>query len=323
MRLALFYDPPGVKIGVAAAILGIAIGIGGALVAGGPTTADAAQVYAAQLDLREAPLTSVGNESGHRPAVIADLLVAGAPERLPMAAAPMQGRTPPKLVIIFDDMGIDHQAFERVMTLPGPVTLSFLPYAKTVQPLVDRAQARGDAILLHLPMEPSGVADAGPHAISASMSAERLFRELAWNLDRFDGFVGVNNHMGSKATRDEEAMKRVLSMLDQRGLFFIDSLTTGLSAVSRAGDAVGAEVYVRDVFLDAEPGRQTVRQQLALAEEIASKTGYAIVICHPRPETLDVIGPWLTTALARGYELSTVTSLREIKREAKLASAAP
>jgi hypothetical protein len=218
-------------------------------------------------------------------------------------------------------MGIDKKAFENVMRLPGPVTLSFLPYADNPQPLVDRARSRGDNVLLHLPMEPSGVADAGPHSLSSSMSAERLFKELSWNLNRFDGYIGVNNHMGSKATRDETAMKRILSALDQRGLFFIDSLTTGLSAASRAGDAVGAEVYVRDVFLDSEPGRETVRRQLALAESIAAKTGYAIVICHPRGDTLDVIGPWLTTAPSRGFELATVSSLREIRTQARLASA--
>jgi hypothetical protein len=322
LRLALFRDPPGLRTAVAAAVLGVAFGVAGAFVAGGPPKADATLAYAADLDLRDAPLTSAGSGGGERSAAIASLLKAGALERLPATPkAAARGPAPPRLVVIFDDMGIDQKAFENVMRLPGPVTLSFLPYAENLQPLVDRARSRGDDVLLHLPMEPSGVADAGPHSLSASMSSERLFRELSWNLNRFDGYVGVNNHMGSKATRDETAMKRILSALDQRGLFFIDSLTTGLSAASRAGDAVGAEVYVRDVFLDSEPGQETVRRQLALAESIAAKTGYAIVICHPRSDTLDVIGPWLTTAPSRGFELATVSSLREIRTQARLASA--
>ncbi|OFW99837.1 MAG: hypothetical protein A3E78_07285 [Alphaproteobacteria bacterium RIFCSPHIGHO2_12_FULL_63_12] len=171
-------------------------------------------------------------------------------------------------------------------------------------------------------MEPSGSADPGPMSLESDMKSEALFSALSRNLGAFDGYVGVNNHMGSKFTRDEQAMKRVLAFLDRRGLFFIDSLTTGSSAAAKAGAAVGADVYVRDVFLDSEPGAARIQRQLDLAERIAQKTGYAIVICHPRRETLDVIGPWLTTAPARGFDLATVSSLKAISA-AQLASVAP
>jgi len=312
---ALERQPPGALGALIAAALGILLGLAGALLTGRADNADAASFYAASLDLRDAPLTAVRNVEPRRSRLIEEILTAGAPERLDAERrrAADRGGARPKLVIIFDDMGIDRRAFGEVMALPGPVTLSFLPYGHGLQAQVDAAKARGDDVLLHLPMEPSGAADPGPKSLEADMSADRLFETLEWNLAQFDGYVGVNNHMGSKFTRNEQAMKRVLAALEQRGLFYIDSLTTGSSAGAKAGAAVGAEVFVRDVFLDAEPGRSAVRRQLALAEEIAAKTGYAIVICHPRPETLDMIGPWLTTALARGFELATVSSLRKIE----------
>jgi polysaccharide deacetylase 2 family uncharacterized protein YibQ len=311
---ALERRPSGWVGALIAAALGIVLGLAGALLTGRTQTADAAAFYAASLDLRDAPLTAVRNVEPRRSRLIEEILTAGAPERLDVGSrrASDRGSARPKLVIIFDDMGIDRRAFSDVMALPGPVTLSFLPYGHGVQSQVDAAKARGDDILLHLPMEPSGAADPGPKSLEAGMGADRLFETLEWNLAQFDGYVGVNNHMGSKFTRNEQAMKRVLAALDQRGLFFIDSLTTGSSAGAKAGEAVGAAVFVRDVFLDAEPGRGAVRRQLALAEEIAAKTGYAIVICHPRPETLDMIGPWLTTAPARGFELATASSLARI-----------
>lgn len=292
---------------MAAALIGTVAGVAAAMLGGRMTDARAA--YALTLDLRDAPLTGA---AGSRSAIIAEIAESGVAERLapPGNVDPKPGGTRPRLIIIFDDMGLDRRAFDEVMALPGPVTMSFLPYARNVQPFIDRAVSRGDDILLHLPMEPSGAADPGPHSLSGAMKSERLFDELAWNLSQFEGYVGVNNHMGSKFTRDDQAMKRVLSMLGQRGLFFVDSLTTSGSVAMAAGDAVGADVYVRDVFLDPEPGRPIVQRQLALAEKIAAKTGYAVVICHPRRDTLDVIGPWLTTAPARGFELATVSSLR-------------
>lgn len=305
--------------GAVAAIVGTVAGVAGAVVAG--RMGDATAAYSASLDLRDAPLIGA---SGERSDLIARIAEAGAPERLsaPIVDRREAGRGAPKLFIIFDDMGPDRRAFDEIMSLPGPVTLSFLPYARNIQPLVDAAVARGDDILLHLPMEPSGGADPGPGSLTTDMKSDELFKELSRNLGKFDGYVGVNNHMGSKFTRNEQAMKRVLAYLDRRGLFFIDSLTTGSSVAVKAGAAVGADVYARDVFLDSEPGKTTVQRQLDLAERIAQKTGYAIVICHPRRETLDVIGPWLTTAPARGFDLAKVSSLKEISAS-PLASAAP
>lgn len=280
---------------------------------------DATAAYASALDLRDAPIVGA---TGNRSALIASLAAVGPPERLQFSAIPaIQNHVrSPKLILIFDDMGLDRSAFDAILKLPGPVTFSFLPYARSVQSMADEANGRGDDILLHLPMEPTGSADPGPHSLKTDMSTSELFEALSWNLGQFDGYIGVNNHMGSKFTREEQLMKRVLSFVDGRGKFFVDSLTTGASAAIKAGQAVGAEVYVRDVFLDSEPGEASIKRQLDLAERIAEKTGYAIVICHPRRETLSVIGPWLTTAPARGFELATLSSLRTQTRANELSA---
>ena len=43
----------------------------------------------------------------------------------------------------------------------------------------------------------------------------------------------------------------------------------------------------------------------------ALETGYAVAIGHPREDTLAVLGPWLASIEARGFELITVSSLLE------------
>ncbi len=293
----------------------------GAIAAGlsGAASRSEAGGYAASLDLRDAPVFAPDAGGEDRGAVIEAIISAGAPERLDVLPGP---RTP-RVVIVFDDVGPDRRAFEALMELPGPLSLSFLPYADDVQRLANRAIAQGHDVLLHLPMEPSGGADPGPGALKSSMEASELFAALGDNLARFEGYSGVNNHMGSKLTRDDQAMKRILAFLDNRGLYFLDSLTTGESKARIAGEAVGAEVIVRDVFLDAEPGEDAVRRQLALAERIAAETGYVIAIAHPRADTLAVIGPWLTSAPARGFRLETLTGMRAERAGAYAQNAAP
>ncbi len=292
----------------ATAAVGVAAGGLAAALSGAASRSEAVGGFAAALDLRDAPIVAPKAGGAGRGAVIEAIISAGAPERFPASPAPAQG--PPRVVIVIDDVGVDPRAFDALMALPGPLTLSFLPYADDVQRKVNRALAGGADILLPLPMEPAGASDPGPGALEGAMQSGELFAALGENLGRFDGYAGVNNHMGSKLTRDEQAMKRILAFLDRRGLFFLDSLTTGDSKASIAGASVGAEVLVRDVFLDAEPGQDAVRRQLALAERIAEETGYVIAIAHPRSDSLAVLGPWLTSAPARGFRLETISALR-------------
>lgn len=300
----------GRSLGAAAAgaMGGLAAGLALAFSSPAKTEATASEAPFAALDLRNAPITVA---RAGTPPVFAE------PERL-QPVLMQRGDEPsrPKIILIVDDVGLDRAAFERLMELPGPITLSILPYARGAQGYADRAAARGDAVMLHLPMQAAGGADPGPLALSTDMSPQDLFAGVAENLAAFEGYTAVNNHMGSRFTRDREGMKRVLAALDARGLLFIDSVTTADSVAREAGLSVGARVFARDVFLDADPGRAAVRAQIARAEAIARETGYVIAICHPRADTLAMIGAWLTSAPARGFELATIDALTEQKPSA-------
>lgn len=238
----------------------------------------------------------------------------------PVIAEPAVTR--PKIVIILDDVGLNADVSEKVFSLPGPISYSILPYAKDPQALAERAAAREGDVMLHLPMEPDGDEDPGPNALRGDMSAGVFLRTLHWNLSRFDNYVGVNNHMGSKLTANRAAMKTVLGALKDSDVYFIDSVTSKHSVAYRTGLQIGADVLPRDVFLDPTPdSRDIVRRQLRLVEQIAMETGYVVAIAHPRPETLDVLGPWLTSVRARGFELTTPSALLRDGAPAVLASA--
>ncbi|MEL6370135.1 MAG: divergent polysaccharide deacetylase family protein [Pseudomonadota bacterium] len=234
---------------------------------------------------------------------------------LTLVSAPVSGE-PPKIIVIVDDMGLDPAVFERFRQLPGPVTFSFLPYANGVSKMVSAAKADGDAVMLHLPMEPTGDDDPGPNALTVDMSATEIKRALDWNLSRFSGYTAINNHMGSRFTQDFGRMGVVLNRLSNRNLLFLDSLTTAKSVASKVGTKTGTTVIVRDVFLDDDPTRADIRAQLNEVERLARENGYAVAICHPRQSTFDVLGPWLTSAVLRGFDLETIDYLVDRSRPA-------
>ncbi len=288
----------------------------------GATTAYISERGSAASAAKSELITATLRDGGEHPEIYAArqklihrVLTATELERLPVPEFTAKGASRPKIILIIDDMGIDRRAVSSVLNLPGPVTLSFLPYANDVASLADTARDAGVELMLHLPMEPLGENDPGPNALTSAMTGADFIKALEWNLTRFDGFVGVNNHMGSQLTADEAAMKTLLAYLKHKDLFFMDSVTTGDTVARRAGARVGANVFSRDVFIDAEPGNgKMVKSQLALVERIARETGYAVAIGHPRKETLDVLGPWLTTAPARGFDLVPASALLTIEK---------
>ncbi|MEM8985924.1 MAG: divergent polysaccharide deacetylase family protein [Pseudomonadota bacterium] len=219
----------------------------------------------------------------------------------------------PKIAIVIDDVGLDKTAFERVRALPAPLTLSFLPYAKDLPEMTASARAAGHELMVHMPMEPKGDADPGPMALKTGHSTAQLQQLIDWNLSRFEGYVGFNNHMGSRLTADSAAMRIVLTEARERGLVYLDSLTTPDSDAGRIAVTVGAAAISRDVFLDPDATRATVRRQLEDAERIAERTGLAIAIAHPRPETLDILGPWLVSAPARGFDIIAASQAADMR----------
>lgn len=217
-----------------------------------------------------------------------------------------------KLAIILDDMGLDRKALKRAAQLEGPLTFSFLPYARSLPRLTAYVKARGHELMVHLPMEPHRhSADPGPHALLVGLGPRELDERIAWNLSRFEGFVGLNNHMGSLFTEDTSAMKQVLAEVKKRGLLFVDSRTSDATVGTRLAADMHVPHRARDIFLDHERSVRTIRRQLREAVDIARSHGSAIAIGHPHNETLSVLGEDLPRYAAQGVVLVPVSALVE------------
>lgn len=215
----------------------------------------------------------------------------------------------PMVAIVLDDVGPQAANAARAIALPAPVTLAFLPYAEKLSSLTGAARRNGHEILVHLPMEPLGQADPGPHALRAGLGRAELLRRLDWNLARFEGYVGVNNHMGSRLTADAAAMEVVLAALKGRGLLFLDSRTTPDTVAGATARRLGLPTAERNVFLDNVIEAQAIGAQLAEAEARARRNGAAVAIGHPHPATLDMLEAWLRTASERGIAVVPLSAI--------------
>ncbi len=217
--------------------------------------------------------------------------------------------TRPLVAIVIDDVGLDRPRSKRAWELPGPLTMSFLPYAKDLRDQARAARGRGHELMLHLPMEPTGRNDPGPGALLVSMTDAEIRQRTATALDSFEGFAGVNNHMGSRFTAFRPGMETVLRQLKPRGLMFLDSRTTKDSVGDQTAQELGVPGIVRHVFLDDDESIDAVRRKLADAEAVARRQGFVVAIGHPHEATLQALAEWLPTVQGKGLALAPATAV--------------
>jgi uncharacterized protein len=232
--------------------------------------------------------------------------------RFAVPAPPAGGR--PLVAVVIDDLGLDRRRTAAVIALPGPLTLSFMTYAQDLPDQAKAGRRAGDELLLHVPMEPIDPAEnPGPHALLVAMSADEILVQLRWGLDRFTGFVGVNNHMGSKFTADALGMAVVMAELHRHGLLFLDSKTTASSAGMHEAAANGVPSAARDVFLDDDLSPAAIDRQLDRVERVARQNGSAIAIGHGHDPTIAALRAWLPTLHRKGFALVPLSAVVQFR----------
>jgi hypothetical protein len=225
-------------------------------------------------------------------------------------AAPADIGDKPRVAIVIDDLGLDRPRTERVIALAPAVTLSFLAYSGDLPRLTEAARHAGHEMIVHVPMEPVNTKiNMGPNGLATNQPKEEVLRRLNWDLARFVGYVGINNHMGSRFTGDSQAMGWVIEELKARGLMFLDSRTIATSIGAKAAAADGVPFGERDVFLDDEQTATAVDQQLKEVEAVAKRKGTAIAIGHPHDITIATLARWIASLPQKGIVLVPLTDV--------------
>jgi polysaccharide deacetylase 2 family uncharacterized protein YibQ len=238
-----------------------------------------------------------------------------------VAAAPLDGKRR-IIAIVIDDMGVDRRHSARAIKLPPAVTLSYLPYSTQIIEQTDAAKQDGHELLVHMPMQPDRAsADPGPDFLGTDMAPTELHDRVEKSLAAFTGYVGINNHMGSKFTCDRAGLDVVMTMLEERKLMFLDSRTSPASVAEDVARAHHLQTTHRDVFIDDDESPAAVAKQLRRIETVAKHGGSAIAIGHPKDVTLSALEAWLPTLKEKGFDLVPLSEVIELRDGGKSAVA--
>lgn len=212
-----------------------------------------------------------------------------------------------RCAIIIDDMSLMGPA-EELGKIDAQLTFAVLPGNAESKAVARYLHSKGKEILLHLPMQGNGK-NPGPGAIFQDMSPSEIGSILKKDLSAVPYISGVNNHMGSLVTTNEGIMRMVMREVKEKGLFYVDSLTTGKSVCGPIARELEVPVIARDVFLDNELNPAYINSQIDQLVKISLKHENAVAICHPHPETIAVLKKEIPKLKKRGVEVVRVSAL--------------
>ena len=229
------------------------------------------------------------------------------PTPKPQPAPNARGR----LAILLDDGGQKLDLVSTAAALPVEVGFAILPFLPKSAETAVALHDAGHEIWLHLPMEPENYPanDPGPGAVLMAMNSDDLRTTIHSAINNIPHVIGVNNHMGSKATADLKTMTWIMQELKTRGMAFIDSRTTVHTVAEEAARAQGVPTNRRHVFLDNERSATAIRTQLDEAVYRSRMEGEIIAIGHLDGVTVEVLSQELPGLGKRGADLVKPTDL--------------
>ena len=216
----------------------------------------------------------------------------------------------PSIALIVDDFGYFYNSLvKEFLTLEIPLTLTVIPGLEHSKRICEAAANAGKEILCHLPMEPEkGGKDGGEiPLIRVAMRDEEIVRAAEKALLTTPGVIGMNNHMGSRATADRRVMENILEVCRRHGIFFIDSMTTQRSVVGETAKRIGVPSLSNDIFIDnaGEENRDNMRKIIS----IARRKGYAVGIMHVKRSTLKDLKWMIGEAERAGVKFVNVSDM--------------
>ena len=236
----------------------------------------------------------------------------GRTARLVYARSPPNGVKRPRIALLVTGFGMsDADSKAAIQTLPGPISLSFSPYAPNPEPLAQLCRTAGHEMLISLPLEPQGFPfnDAGSKSLLTGAPPAQNAANLEWALGRTQGYVGATGALdgmrGERYAEQTSSWRAMLGELGRRGLLYVDP-RPGKSS-DRLADIPGRAV---DLVIDDPPARAEIEAKLAGLERLAREKGVAMGLAGPlRPVTIERIAAWAKGLDDRGITLVPVSAL--------------
>jgi len=220
------------------------------------------------------------------------------------------------IAIIIDDIGYADTLGARAVALPDDVTYAVLPHTPFGAALAETAHGNGKEVMLHAPMSNLANMPLGPGGLTPTQSKEEFIATLEAAMAAVPHLKGINNHMGSELTAQDQQMRWVMETLKGQNLYFVDSYTTASSVAGRIAHEEDIPTLTRNVFLDNVQTREDIDREFQRLLQVANEKGFATGIGHPYEATLEYLEQAIPTLSQLNIELIPVSQMITLQQAA-------
>ncbi len=217
----------------------------------------------------------------------------------------------PKIAFIIDDVGYHNTDANELKKLNIPITGSVIPNTPYAGGEGKKLYAFGLEMMIHLPMQAKDQSLSYPKNEFVVLSS--TLAEIVDLIDYARKIIpharGLNNHMGSLVTSNEEAISKVLTIVKKRGLFFVDSRTTTTTLAGKISRRMGIKTAEKDIFIDHIKTYEHSMEQIDKLIRIALYKGQGIAIGHPNSTTFRAIKDSIKKIRSKGINIVFVSKL--------------
>jgi polysaccharide deacetylase 2 family uncharacterized protein YibQ len=225
-----------------------------------------------------------------------------------------QKSTPRTIAIVVDDFGaIGGDLLDGFMAVDKDVCFAIFPDEDNSVLTMQRATAQGRETLIHVPMEPIGYPKVNPgkNAIFMQYDAATIDKMLSRFIKQLPDCEGINNHMGSLATTDEDLMRSVMTSLKKHNKFFLDSRTSNVSVAYATAQKAHLRAFRNEMFLDSPNiSQSTLDAKFKQILELSATQSSIIVIthCHNK-EKLQYLNNFISRIKSAGFTIVPLSKI--------------
>ncbi len=211
--------------------------------------------------------------------------------------------TGPRIAIVIDDFGYKRgEVIRQLIDFPYEITYAVIPGLAKSGEIANELYQRNKTVFIHLPMEPmQGRVESGGYTLFTNLPEDEIRKRVRKAITAIPHAIGLNNHMGSKATADSATMAAALDEIKKAKLQFLDSRTSPHTVAFALATEKKIPAFLNNTFIDAVDEKTAIEEKLQRLAKLAKKDGFAIGIGHPRSKTIAVLKEMIPELARQGF----------------------
>ena len=219
-----------------------------------------------------------------------------------------------KVALLVDDFGYSNgpvvEAFLNELDIP--LTVAIIPGTPYANLVAEKAYKQKKEIMVHLPMQPQQEFKGSYRWIVLEGMPESKIKKLVREaIEDVPHARGLNNHMGSLITTQEEPMRAVLEVIKRENLYFVDSRSSHNSIAFSLARRMGVRSARNDCFLDNQKEIEYIKERFYSHLESVKNGRDSVAVCHATLTTARAIKEIVSQLEKRKIELVLVSELVE------------